>query len=92
MEWTEAGIADPTVLPSGSTVWDVRSPNEAAVTLTGEANSVRAVALLQVVHRTIAAVTAALDQFAFNVAVARLHELTNALAEAHRSDGAPIRI
>ncbi len=28
----------------------------------------------------------ALDQFAFNVAVARLHELTNALAEAQRSD------
>jgi leucyl-tRNA synthetase len=33
-------------------------------------------------HRAIAAVTDALDGFAFNVAVARIHELANAIAEA----------
>ena len=36
-------------------------------------------------HRTIAAVTEALDSFAFNVAVARLYELANAIADAERS-------
>ena len=39
-------------------------------------------ALRQVSHRTIAAVTEALESFAFNVAVARLYELANAIAEA----------
>ena len=43
-------------------------------------------ALLQTTHRAIVAVTAALDQFAFNVAVARLHELLSAIAEEQRSD------
>ncbi|HET9018806.1 MAG TPA: class I tRNA ligase family protein, partial [Acetobacteraceae bacterium] len=41
-------------------------------------------ALLRQTHRTIAAVTEALEGFAFNVAVARLHEFANALAEAER--------
>ena len=36
-------------------------------------------------HRCIAAVTEALDSFAFNVAVARLYELANAITEAERA-------
>ena len=36
-------------------------------------------------HRSIAAITAALDGFGFNVAVARVHEFANALAEAERA-------
>jgi leucyl-tRNA synthetase len=35
--------------------------------------------LRQLTHRTIAAVTSALESFAFNVAVARIHELSGAL-------------
>jgi leucyl-tRNA synthetase len=38
--------------------------------------------LRRVTHRTIAAVSEALDNFAFNVAVARLYELANAIADA----------
>jgi leucyl-tRNA synthetase len=36
-------------------------------------------------HRTIGAVTEALESFAFNVAVARVHELANAIAEAEKT-------
>ena len=38
--------------------------------------------LPQLTHRTIAAVTEALETFAFNLAVARIYELTGALAGA----------
>ncbi len=38
--------------------------------------------LRRVTHRTIASVTEALESFAFNVAVARLYEFANAIAEA----------
>ena len=44
--------------------------------------------LRRVTHRTIAAVSEALDSFAFNVAVARLYELANAIAEADAGDDA----
>jgi leucyl-tRNA synthetase len=36
-------------------------------------------------HRSIAGVTSALDHFTFNVAVARVHEFANALADAERA-------
>ncbi len=42
-------------------------------------------ALRRATHKTIAAVTEALDSFAFNVAVARLYELANALTDAERA-------
>lgn len=45
----------------------------------------KAHALRQTTHRTIAAVTAAIEDFAFNVAVARLYELANAVSD---TDGA----
>jgi leucyl-tRNA synthetase len=38
--------------------------------------------LRQAAHRSIAAVTEALEGFAFNVAVARIHELANTIADA----------
>jgi leucyl-tRNA synthetase len=38
--------------------------------------------LRQATHRTIPAVTEALESFAFNVAVARIHELANAIADS----------
>jgi len=44
-----------------------------------------ALALRRATHRTIAAVTAALDSFAFNVAVARLYELAGAMADADKA-------
>ena len=48
-----------------------------------------ALALRRATHRGIAAVTEALESFAFNVAVARLHELASALGEAERAAGDP---
>jgi leucyl-tRNA synthetase len=42
-------------------------------------------ALRRLTHRTIATVTEALESFAFNVAVARLYELANAIADAERT-------
>jgi leucyl-tRNA synthetase len=44
--------------------------------------------LRQATHRTIAAVTEALEGFAFNVAVARIHEFANAITEAEAAAGA----
>jgi leucyl-tRNA synthetase len=45
-------------------------------------------ALLRLAHRTIAAVTQALETFAFNLAVARIHELAGALTGAAPADAA----
>jgi leucyl-tRNA synthetase len=42
-------------------------------------------ALRRVTHRSIAAVTQALEDFAFNVAVARIYELAGAIGEADRA-------
>jgi leucyl-tRNA synthetase len=50
-----------------------------------EAFGAAARALRRATHRTIAAVTEALETFSFNVAVARLYELVNAIAEADRA-------
>ena len=47
-----------------------------------------AMALRRATHRTIAAVSTALESFAFNVAVARIYELAAAIAEA---DKAPLQ-
>ncbi len=82
MEWTEAGVSGATRFVQrvfrlvGAVAADtVPAPMPAAF---GPA----ADTLRRVTHRTIAAVTEALEGFAFNVAVARLHELVTALAEA----------
>ena len=82
MEWTETGIA-------GAHRFAIRVHRLAAAILdaAGDAQGVPSGSsqLWRLTHRTIASVTSALDQFAFNVAVARLHELLNALFDAHRA-------
>jgi leucyl-tRNA synthetase len=86
MEWTEAGVAGayrfnqrlyrlaatalPALPPAGTSAGDA----------TGTARKLR-----QVTHRTIAAVTEALNSFAFNVAVARIHEFANAIGDAEET-------
>ena len=76
MEWSEAGVQG--AFRFTQRVWrlvaglaEADAPDEAA----GRK-------LRQATHRAIAAVTEAWEGFAFNVAVARLHELANAIAEA----------
>ena len=90
MEWTESGVAG--AFRFTQRVW--RLANNALPTLpapgtpmaeaTGAAKKLR-----QVTHRTILAITEALDSFAFNVAVARIHEFANAIGEAEAQAEAP---
>ena len=42
--------------------------------------------MLRTLHQTIQSVTGALETFSFNVAVARIHEFANALANADRQE------
>jgi leucyl-tRNA synthetase len=87
MEWTEAGVAGAYRftqrlyrLAEGigalSPVFPGEPPSDATRTLR------------RATHQAIASVTAALDSFSFNVAVARLYELAAALAEAEKSAAA----
>jgi leucyl-tRNA synthetase len=85
MEWTEAGVAG---------AWRFVQRLARLITAIAaepcparpEALGGAALALRRATHRTIAAVTEALESFAFNVAVARQHEFANALAEAERAE------
>jgi len=99
MEWTEAGVAgafrftqrvfrllddvrdqqDDSSIETGSTDGDPTGPIPDSF---GEG----AQALRRATHRTIAAVTEALESFSFNVAVARLYEFVNAISEADRAN------
>nr|WP_321983901.1 leucine--tRNA ligase [uncultured Lichenicoccus sp.] len=91
MEWTEAGVAG--AARFGQRLYRL----VAAVASSGDASAAPATGtgsgaadkLRRATHRTIAAVSEALDSFTFNVAVARLHELTSALSEASREAAAP---
>ena len=89
MEWTEAGVAGAHRFLRR--VWSLVTVALPALPPRGsvapEPMSNRARALRRATHRTIAAVTQALETFAMNVAVARLHELANAIAEATEEDG-----
>ena len=92
MEWTEAGVVGAyrftqrlfrlaegvAALPARDDVPDTLSP---------AARSLR-----RATHRTILAVTEALESFAFNVAVARVYELANAIGDAEKAaDSADLR-
>ena len=81
LEWTDAGIKG--VWRYVNRLW--RLATEPAVPLPPPGAALpnqltpAAEAALRTAHRTIAAVTDDLDKFRFNRAVARIHELTNAL-------------
>jgi leucyl-tRNA synthetase len=84
MEWTEAGVAG----AYRFTQRLFRLVENLADDTPGSGADDAAGALRRMTHRTIAAVTEALESFAFNVAVARLHEFANAIAEAERASDA----
>jgi leucyl-tRNA synthetase len=90
MEWTESGV-------SGAARFTQRlfrlvHANLATLPPPGTAPAAGVARdLRRVTHRTIAAVTEALETFAFNVAVARIHEFANALEAAGAQDGAARR-
>jgi leucyl-tRNA synthetase len=87
MEWTEAGVA-------GGFRFTQRLYRLVGEALPGpppaEAmpdGGAPARELRRATHRAIAAVTEALETFAFNVAVARIHEFANAIGEAGTTAG-----
>jgi leucyl-tRNA synthetase len=88
MEWTEAGVAGAFRFTQRvfrlAEGLDGTSPGDAA-----DGFGPAARALRRVTHRSIATVTEGLEGFAFNVAVARLHELANAIAESERAPAEP---
>jgi leucyl-tRNA synthetase len=78
MEWTESGVA-------GAHRFIQRLYRMAAQP-GGGSDAATSKKLRQATHRTIAAVTEAWESFSFNVAVARIHELGNAIGEADAAD------
>ena len=85
LEWTEAGIDG--AWRYVNRLWRMAQncPAETAkpANITGAADK-----LLRAAHKTIAFVTEDLDKLRFNVALARLRELTNAAAELKITDDA----
>jgi leucyl-tRNA synthetase len=77
MEWTESGVAG-----AFRFIQRLFRLVETLGAAQPEGTSDAARALRRITHRTIAAVSEALDSFAFNVAVARLYELANAISDA----------
>lgn len=86
MEWTEAGVAGAARFSQRlfRLVRAVAQSVPAQPACPAEIAS-QADALRRATHRTIAAVTEALEGFAINVAVARIHELTSALSDAEKT-------
>ncbi|HUB12111.1 MAG TPA: leucine--tRNA ligase [Acetobacteraceae bacterium] len=88
MEWTEAGVAG--AFRFTQRMFRLADSFDGAVATKPDGEiGPAARTLRQATHRTIAAVTTALDSFAFNVAVARLYELANAIGDAERAPAEP---
>ncbi|HVY13313.1 MAG TPA: leucine--tRNA ligase [Alphaproteobacteria bacterium] len=83
LEWTESGVegAFRFIKKLWKLTEDCEGP-EARGPRPEAGNSDKEQELRRAIHKTIAAVTGDLERFAFNVAVARLRELTNALSDA----------
>ena len=77
MEWSEAGAAG-----ASRFVQRVYRLVTSSLPLADAEPTPASKKLRQVTHRAIAAVTLALETFAYNVAVARIHEFANAIADA----------
>ena len=86
MEWTESGVVGAFRFTQ-RLFRLVESAPPAPSALPAEWSQA-ARALRRSTHRTIKAVTEALEGFTFNVAVARIYEFTNAISEAERGDPA----
>ncbi|MBN8900092.1 MAG: class I tRNA ligase family protein, partial [Rhodospirillales bacterium] len=84
MEWTEAGVAGAYRFTQRvfrmAEALQATPPGPPPGGFGPAARTLRGIT-----HKTIAAVTEALEGFAFNVAVARLYELANAIGEAEKA-------
>jgi leucyl-tRNA synthetase len=85
VEWTETGAQGAfrfvQRLYRIAKTFENQTMGEAPAEFTKEAKELR-----RLTHRTIAAVTEALETFAFNLAVARIYELSGALLRTSRND------
>ncbi|WP_144299606.1 leucine--tRNA ligase [Elioraea rosea] len=86
MEWTEAGVAGAARFVQR--LWRLCNGALATLPAAGTPAPDGEAPLRRSTHRTIAGVTEALEGFAFNVAVARLYEFANAIADAKGDDAA----
>jgi leucyl-tRNA synthetase len=86
MEWTEAGVAGAFRFTQRAFRLAEALGPDFQDQWSGPTTCDAARVLRRMTHRTIAAVSEALDSFAFNVAVARLYELANALSDAERDE------
>ena len=83
MEWTETGV-----LGAYRFVQRLSRLADGSMEALGdkpESFAAEALALRRSTHRAVAAVTQALEDFSFNVAVARIYELAGAIGEADRA-------
>ena len=85
MEWTEAGVAG--AYRFTQRVFRIVEAALPSLPPAGIAPEEAGKALRRATHRAIATVTEALETFAFNVAVARLYELANAIEAAKDAPG-----
>jgi leucyl-tRNA synthetase len=85
MEWTEAGVAGAYRFTQRlyRLAEAIAAASPEAVAIAGESSGA-ARNLRRATHRTIAAVTEALESFSFNSAVARLYELAAAMTQAEK--------
>jgi leucyl-tRNA synthetase len=84
MEWTESGAAG--AFRFTQRIYRLAESLDGARTeMMPDAFGPAGRTLRRATHRCIAAVTDALESFAFNVAVARLYELANAITDAERA-------
>ena len=89
MEWTESGVAG--AYRFTQRLYRLAESVAAAGPITAGAadeSSTAGRSLRRATHRTIAAVTEALDTFSFNSAVARLYELAGAMTQAEKDAAA----
>ena len=92
LDWTEAGVAGASRFVNR--FWRLVTDPDRPVAAPGApmppeaATRPELAALRRVLHKTIAGVTGDLEAFRFNRAVARIHELVNALAEFALADEA----
>jgi len=80
VEWTAAGVEG--AARHLQRVWRLVESVTAADAAPSVADAAASLALRKAAHRAIAGVTADIESFSFNKAVARLYELTNAIAKA----------
>ena len=87
MEWTEAGVAAASrFLQRLFGLLLVVGERAGRPGVAPDQFAPQARQLLRATHRTVAAVTEAIESFAFNVALARLHEMTKTLQALERED------